>query len=216
MLLAVLVATGLALLIIRSVQVGKADWIAAVLPGFTRQHAESEAEERRKQELLTALDRFGDLLREAHTFRNWVRSVRPQVAAGKAKSAFRRVDCRSSKERKARPRVTCSGTYFPHGEQQPTRYELVWYRDRPVLMRATAFNLPFSPVLNCEALGLREQHRRNEDGGRTTLLHCAVDGSAESYAVRQSSVSGVQVATLWWYSAGYLDRDRAARRELQR
>jgi hypothetical protein len=174
----------------------------------------SAAEQRRLTELESGLKRYAQVLREARAFEAWIRDVRPKILAGQARSSFPRVECQGNRQG-GRPPATCSVVHFPYGGPSSIRYELSWYRDRPGDMRAVASALPYSPLLNCEALALRQKRRFTEEDGSATTLHCEIPESTESYAVRSSLRAGAQDTTLSWFSAYYLTRDNAARRSLQ-
>jgi hypothetical protein len=169
---------------------------------------EQEQRDRRIRELQAGIDRFAEIKAELHAFGEWIRAVRPGILAGQARRALGEVKCAAAK-RPARPGATCSASHFPHGGPQGIRYQVLWYRDHPDDMRATASEVPYSPLVTCETLGLRQKNRRTEDRGQVTVLDCEVPDSTESYAIRHTASAGSATTTVWWFSSGYSSRDRA-------
>jgi hypothetical protein len=176
---------------------------------------ESAGQDRRVRELEAGVKQFSQVMREARAFEAWIRDARPKIKARQARSSFGKVECHDSRNQGQRPQVVCFGVHLPYGTASSIRYELAWYRDHPADMRATASGVPHSPLVNCEALGLRQKQRFTQDDGGVTTLHCEIADSTESYAVRHSVRAGAKETTLWWFSSHYLTRDVVARRELR-
>jgi len=205
-------ALGLALL----VALGGGTIVFAVHRASARKAAEAAqaervraaAEQKRKRELQAGIDHFAEVKAELHAFGEWIRTVRPRILAGQPRPTLGEVKCAAAK-RPTRPWATCSASHSPHGGPPGIRYQVLWYRDHPEDMRATASGVPYSPLVNCETLGLRQQNRRTEDQGQVTVLYCGVPDSTESYVIRHTVSAGSATTTVSWYSSGYLSRDQA-------
>jgi hypothetical protein len=102
---------------------------------------------------------------------------------------------------------------MPSGTTANILYSVDWYRDTPSIMRMGADGIPFSPRLNCSALGAREKKRRSNLAGFVDL-HCANQEGEVAYTIRH--IRSPANTIIWWYSPGYLDRDRSTREEVDR
>ncbi len=171
------------------------------------QHARDD---RRRRELQAGIDRFGEIKAELSAFGQWLRLTRRQILAGHASRTLDGIQCAAAQEGTRRA-VTCSARHFPHGGPVGIRYEIHWYRDHPEDMRGAASEVPYSPLVTCDTLGLRQKERRTE--GQLIVFDCSIEDSTESYTVRHTVTAGTQSTTLWWYSAGYPHRDQGTPRE---
>jgi len=174
-----------------------------------RAAAEQEQRDRRRRELQAGIDHFAEVKAELHAFGEWIRAVRPRILAGQPRPALGDVKCTAAKLR-TRHGPTCSASHIPQGRPPGIRYQVLWYRDHPVDMRAMASEVPYSPLVNCETLGLRQSSRRTEDQGQVTVLDCAVPDSTESYVIRHTVRAGSRATTVSWFSSGYLSRAQAS------
>ncbi len=177
---------------------------AAEAADAERTRAAAEQEARRRRELEGGIEHFARVKAELRAFGEWLRAVRPRVLAGQASAALGDVKC-TGPERRRGP--TCSASHSPHGGTQGIRYQIRWYRDHPEDMRATASGVPYSPLVNCETLGLRQKTRRAE--GHTTILYCGVPDSRESYVIGHTASAGSQKTTVVWSSSEASSQDEA-------
>jgi hypothetical protein len=177
-----------------------------------RAAAEQEARDRRIRELEAGINHFAEVKAELHAFGEWIRAVRPGILAGQARPPLGGVECGAAKHTTRRG-PACSVSHFPHGGPLGIRYQVQWFRDHPEDMRATASEVPYSPLVNCETLGLRQENRRTEDQGRVTVLDCGVPDSTESYVIRHTATAGSGATTVSWFSSTYSRRNQAERGE---